>query len=192
MTLCPGDRDFFTLRNPKMEADMLRKVLSLSAALCALLTTVILADTNVFPPNGNVGIGTTTPGAKLDVGAGMSPRSGYTDALIGSGGDVPQLELFHTNKSAAISYDGTTLNFFTNGTPWKQAMVVDNSGNVGIGAIPSERLEVSGAGNQRIRITTTDGTGSPSLQFNGTGGLSAIYNYLDKGTCDSLPAVLTG
>jgi hypothetical protein len=125
---------------------MLRKVLALSAVLCTLLTPVMLADTNIFNTSGNVGIFTLDPRARLDIGVGMPPRGGYTDLLIGPGGDgVPQLELYSASKSAAISYDGTTLSFFTNGTSWNQAMVVDNGGNVGIGTgSPGFRLDVNG------------------------------------------------
>ncbi len=105
--------------------------------------------------NGNVGIGTTNPGARLDVGAGATPRGGNTDLLIGSGGDVPQLEFYGASKSGVISYDGTYMNFFTNGGAFVNALMIDNSGHLGVGKVPdpSIALDVNGS----IRASTVIG-----------------------------------
>ena len=118
---------------------------------------------------GNVGIGTTSPGAKLDIGAGASARGSNTDLLIGAGGNVPQIELYHTSKSAAINYDGTTLSFYTNGGSWAQGIAIDNSGYVGIGsASPADLLDVQG-GN--IRNSALAGGGTLYVQTNDSGQL---------------------
>jgi hypothetical protein len=86
--------------------------------------------------SGNVGVGTASPGAKLDIGTGLSARGSNSDLLIGStDANVPQMEFYATSKSAAISYNGTTLNFFTNGASFVQAVAIDNSGNIGIGGV---------------------------------------------------------
>jgi len=103
---------------------------------------------------GNVGVGTTTPGAKLDVGAGAAARGGYSDLLIGSGGNASQIELYHTSKSAAIQYDGSVLSLYTNGGAWIQALTADNAGNVGIGtASPTNKLHVAGDGKFTGNLT---------------------------------------
>jgi hypothetical protein len=103
--------------------------------------TRLLVDTS-----GNVGIGTLTPGAKLDVGAGVTPRGGYTDLLIGPGPVVqsqskPQIELYAPSASAAINYDGSHFSIFTGGVSWVDALDIDNAGNAHV----SGSLTVSGS-----------------------------------------------
>jgi Chaperone of endosialidase len=94
--------------------------------------------------DGKVGIGTGSPGAKLDIGQGSTARGGFTKLLIGNGGDTAQMEFYGTSKSAAISYNGTVMSFFTNGTPFVQAVNIDNSGNVGLGVVaPTNPLQHS-------------------------------------------------
>ena len=141
------------------------------------LTTT--TDTYLATTSGKVGIGTTSPGAKLDIGAGAAPRGGNTDLLIGTGGNVPQIELYHTSKSSAISYDGATLNFYTNGGSWVQGMVIDNSGNVGIGTTNPGvyKLNVAGTANIDGTIRIKDAAGNAgTLQVDcSTGNCYAVY-----------------
>jgi len=105
--------------------------------------------------SGNVGIGTASPGAHLDLGVGSAPRGANTDLLIASGGNVPQLELYATSKSAVLSYDGTTLNVFTNGTPFFQAMTIDNSGNIGIGGVTAPTNPIQHSSGAILTATGT-------------------------------------
>jgi hypothetical protein len=109
--------------------------------------------------SGNVGVGTASPGAKLDIGTGSTARGGFTKLLIGNGGNSAQLELFGVTKSAAIAYDGSALSFFTNGSSFVQALNIDNTGHVGIGtATPGSQLVIaSGA--------TTSSINAGSAQF---------------------------
>jgi len=87
--------------------------------------------------SGNVGIGTTAPGAKLDVNGTIRRSNGagnYTDLVVqGSGGSFIDSSHF--------------FQFRTNGDSSSQAMRIDSSGKVGIGtALPDESLEVAGNG----------------------------------------------
>jgi hypothetical protein len=86
-------------------------------------------DHLVVTDGGNVGIGTTSPGAKLDV-AGDIKASGYTFAVPGD-----------TDGGLFSPADGTV----TLKTNAAERLRVDVSGNVGIGTItPSAKLEVAG------------------------------------------------
>jgi hypothetical protein len=102
----------------------------------------------------NVGIGTTTPGAKLEtyVSAGIvrnrvTSGSHYIDLFANSG----------NSQTGLIT--GSTFKIFTDGgtTP---AITALTSGNVGIGTInPATKLQVSGSGGSQIlRVLTTDAT----------------------------------
>jgi hypothetical protein len=97
--------------------------------------------------SGNVGIGTVTPGTRLDVGAGAPPRGNESDVLIGAGGINPQLEFYGSSKSSAITHsdaDGGLI-FYTNGPTWTPAFFLSNGGNVGVGTLtPGAKLDVAG------------------------------------------------
>ncbi|MEA2236803.1 MAG: hypothetical protein QOC81_1527 [Thermoanaerobaculia bacterium] len=117
--------------------------------------------------SGSVGIGTASPGAKLDIGTGSSARGGFTKLLIGNGGDTAQMEFFGTTKSAAVSYNGTVLSFFTNGASFVQALNIDNTGNVGIGtATPGSQFVIAnGASSSSINAGATQFTAVSSRTF---------------------------
>jgi hypothetical protein len=100
---------------------------------------------------GNVGVGTAAPGARLDVGAGAPARGGYTDLVIGAGGNNPQIEFYGATKSSAIAHDEALggLLFHTNGPNFAVNFFVGNNGNVGVGTTaPAVKLHV--AGGERV------------------------------------------
>ena len=115
---------------------------------------------------GDVGIGTSSPGAKLDVlvadGAEATKLRGatgrmrirpYVDATNGS-----FIDAVNTAENAYIplSLAGSSIRLTTNGG---LAATVDTSGNVGIGASPSARLTVnggSGTSQTRFEVSTTE------------------------------------
>lgn len=130
-------------------------------------TPYALQTRGIFVDNvGNVGVGTTSPSAILDVGAGAI-RGSEDDVVIGdtrgSGGRAG-LELYTPTKSGAITYhptEGMKL-WVDGGGGWLSAVNVLPAGNVGIGMTnPNDKLEVNGAistGNGGICWKTFSGT----------------------------------
>jgi hypothetical protein len=118
------------------------------------------------PNTGNVGIGTTAPGAKLDVNG-----TSYLRGLISTSGDAIELNSlgsgdrnsfidFHSqdgvdNSARIIREPGANANFnFINGS---SVMSLTPTGNVGIGAAataPTSTLQVAGSVATPIRRVT--------------------------------------
>jgi hypothetical protein len=96
--------------------------------------------------SGNVGIGTSSPGAKLDIVNGSILLSN-TYALVwkDSGGTARQiLQYFSDNSLYIDAPNGSTV--FRNGASNTEKMRIDSSGNVGIGINnPSQKLYVEGS-----------------------------------------------
>jgi len=111
-----------------------------------------------FPAN--VGIGTTTPGTRLDIGAGVTPRGADSDLVIGT--TVPQIEFYGSATSAAMHYDGNVFRIWTNGgATWKNALSVGNNGKVGIGVSDPQAYDLhlyrSDAGTKSLGIEASSG-----------------------------------
>lgn len=118
--------------------------------------------------SGNLGIGTTSPGAKLDVRAGslfFSPTTTTANSTIASIG-VYQANYPTTNQYASIDFlngpsswfTGGSIVFKTNGSgditanAATERMRLDSSGNLGLGVTPSawslgKAIEVGNLGN---------------------------------------------
>ena len=124
--------------------------------------TSILIDTShrVIFPSYNVGIGTTNPQSKLDVGGGTA---GQTLTFSNTGNNSGSRLVAGVNFYTAAGYTGNLiqsytglggwdnqydLRFFTaSGTASTEAMRIDQSGNVGIGTTnPGVKLEVYDSG----------------------------------------------
>ena len=130
--------------------------------------------------SGNVGIGNSNPSnynavgsSRLVVGTNVG-NNGIT--IVGATTGFSSLAFADSAGSGGnddyaglIQYSHITnnMNFFTNST---QKMVLDSSGNVGIGtSSPAARLDIRGSGAQNIYLISTSAT-------NQTNVLASLYN----------------
>lgn len=115
---------------------------------------------------GNVGIGTTSPQAKLDIG---DTSAAFTASIIrASATGIAELRFADTVDNAGyVSYDHTS-NYMRFATSATERMRIDAAGNVGIGGTPANgMLELfKTSGEAVIRINNT--VGSAWLTLNGT------------------------
>ncbi|WP_316824699.1 hypothetical protein [Pedobacter miscanthi] len=115
-------------------------------------------DTSVMGPkfvigdNGNVGIGTTTPLAKLDVNGNINMPDGYNLTWGGDyGPDVP----------AIASSINAGINFYPSGSTLGSTMHINRNGNLVVGKITqsnsSYKLDVNGKARVNEIVVNTDG-----------------------------------
>jgi hypothetical protein len=120
--------------------------------------------------SGNVGIGTSSPTAKLDVSTSINLGANYLNVGLDVGGGGGWISGYNTTYNAgvknvatgslsAIFYAGDSVRVYTNasavsGTEAFERMRIDSSGNVGIGtSSPGNKLTVSGGSIQQYRAT---------------------------------------
>ena len=140
---------------------------------------------------GNVGLGTSTPGTRLEVvgggGGGIDLRVNgrlQTGDATNAGG----VWVNSANSQFLGQFDATKLGFFNNG--WR--MVVDNGGNVGIGtATPNYKLEVNGSTGIDGANTLEFGAGVAGKEVNagkigyGTFSSGASLDIVGAGTANN-------
>lgn len=137
--------------------------------LLLLLTSSFCIAQNWFPPtNGNVGIGTTDPTAKLDVNGAVKVKEnlfitgasgGYTTGdnpilFFGVSNGFARINIPFGDKMILSSYHGYTFKTSYNGETPVTALTIGITGDVGIGVTnPDEKLTVKGKIHaQEIRI----------------------------------------
>lgn len=144
------------------------------------------SGSNIYYTAGNVGVGTTNPGALLDLGAatgikqlvyGTTGTSGYQTGFgVNLGQAANSLSLFYGGASNAnfeiVSPNQTTWPY----TSYTTRLAINASGNVGIGTTaPGAKLEVSGPTddtNGILRVTST--SGGAGLHINSASGSGLI------------------
>ncbi|MDP3093693.1 MAG: hypothetical protein Q8N16_02920 [bacterium] len=162
------------------------------------LTNAAVTITNA----GNVGIGTTSPLNTLQIGT-QSPVETATPVTLSLGGTYSntgganmKLKLYDDGDSNAVhglGVSSTGLDFRGPGFNWyigaDQKMILDSTGNVGIGdATPTAVLNI--AGSQPADAGTTPGTaatdtlvisggigGTTSIASTGVGGIGADFTF---------------
>ena len=109
-----------------------------------------LVASGVYENSGNVGIGTTTPGAVLDINNASTSNTAGLRINAQLNGSGPGLKIVSSTRSSSqnvMEVDSST----------GSAMVVQASGNVGIGITsPGEKLEVSGNIKATSFVSTSD------------------------------------
>ncbi|HTK03937.1 MAG TPA: helix-turn-helix domain-containing protein, partial [Alphaproteobacteria bacterium] len=138
-------------------------------------------------PVGKVGIGTTSPGTKLDV-VGDIRATGASGTITSS--VSMNTEAYYVSGAAALSYSTTDLKvgnnafwqsigLYTNGT---RKVTIDSSGNVGIGTTaPGSKLDitVASAGNALQITNSSAATNKSWIMYPVTNGSSTDLRFYD-------------
>lgn len=125
-----------------------------------------------------VGIGTTSPGAKLHVDVG-APSS--TDQTLGrfQSQDSRQIGFVWDDSQSTLGIATLTnhkMVFHTNGNS-NPRMTIDTSGKVGIGTTsPAEKLQIEGT-NPRIYVNGDSNSYYPSIRVDGVNGGISLGTY---------------
>ena len=120
---------------------------------------------NTFPTSGNVGVGTMVPGAPLDVNGRIRMSSGtdFAEFFMGLSGGVTGIHLG--------SRTNMPLTLYTNSSGPR--VILDQSGRLGIGTVPSAMLHVAGTSTIEGMLSATQlgvGTSSPQASLDVSGG----------------------
>jgi hypothetical protein len=128
------------------------------------------AHVTIASTTGNVGIGTTAPGAKLHVVAETRYNFGNEYAIVAADTSNP-------NQRVSLGYDDAlsagVLQAATEGSSWDTLLLNPNGGNVGIGTTsPAFKLDVNGTARFGDSTNGVD-FGSAAMRF--TGSAPSIY-----------------
>jgi len=143
--------------------------------------------------SGNVGIGTTSPNAPLEVNGGTTMTGGWGRSLL-LRHPFPMMVFqgeYSTDTYAGIGYDNTsgmqfmvnspTIDLFANSQ--SAAMVIDNSGNCGIGTTsPAYNLQIDDASSATLQLKDLSNSGTASIFFaDSTQAFAGFIQYNNSG-----------
>jgi hypothetical protein len=150
------------------------QIKSVCLVALASLTLSGFSQTNTFPANGNVGIGTVAPPNKLTViGGGGGSIDFRVNGRIqtGDGSNYGGMWCNGATTQFMGQIDAARLGMWNNGA-WRLA--VDNLGNVGVGTLtPTNRLTIIGGGGGNIdlkvngRLQSGDASNAGGMWCNG-------------------------
>ncbi|HEX2630037.1 MAG TPA: hypothetical protein VHM26_13520, partial [Chitinophagaceae bacterium] len=133
--------------------------------------TAWVNSSNIYNNNANIGIGTTSPAAKLDIAGTLKVTDGTEAAGKVLTSDATGLASWQTiTIPTEIGNGNATGNTpYWDGTAWVNSNnIFNNNGNVGIGtASPVSKLDVNGSVRFNTHLTSS--------------GTNAVINYFDGG-----------
>jgi hypothetical protein len=183
-----GDTDTQTLTNKTLGSTSMTGTLTFTGVATDITTGT--DEHLVLMPNGtgNVGIGTTAPGALLDLGPGEDGAYAQKFLLLNTGGGKARSGWGHVFTEDRIFFPAggnmEHLAFGTiavsDGTTWSEKMRITEAGNVGIGSItPAQKLDVAGT----VKATSFIGSGTSLTGIaKGSGNSNYAARWIDANT----------
>lgn len=129
-----------------------------------------IINSNIYQSGSNIGIGTASPGAKLDVYGGrtyLESSDGYSLGLNVAGSNRVYM---YMDTSANLTFTDTT-----GYSAGHQLMTIQQAGNVGIGSVSPLTLLSVGSGSGAKYITLTDTSSAYHHAFIGKNGNSLQF-----------------
>ena len=130
------------------------------------------ADQMIITSAGDVGIGTTAPGGKLEVNGGTGVATSGGTLIVRQDGDTSNdgIALTSSNSISHRIYKNAGGTFLMGPSTDSDAFALDLNGNVGIGTTaPSQKLEVGGnvllQNNDEIRFKDSGGTERTAIEL---------------------------